>query len=85
MNESIVYIITKYNENQWLEHNGKFVRYFVKDIDDITIAVKEYCKNFAYIFKEDSITWYNNKEIITFQYYESWDENKNILKQILWT
>lgn len=76
MEDSVVYIITKYNENQWLEHNGKFVRYFVKDIDDIIIAVKEYCEEWMYSLIEDSITWDENKEIITFQYYEHWDEKK---------
>lgn len=73
MNKDVIWIIDEY---QWYDNNGKSHRYYVKDIDDITIAVKDYCKYFGYILKENSITWDERKEFVKFEYYEIWDEAK---------
>jgi len=73
---STIYIISKYSENQWLEKDGKWYKYFVIDIDDINLAVKEYCKDLEYILKENSINWDKNKMEITWNYFQTWDVKK---------
>lgn len=79
------YIIKKYTEQQWYDvFDGKernSHRFFVVDIDDILLFLRQYNENFNQTLIEDSVIWDKEKEEITWTYYESWDDNRQYPEQ----
>ena len=78
-----VYLIKKYRDLQYMQtKDGKIKPFFVTDVDDLLLAIEFYCKDFERIFsKETPINWDKEKEIVTFHYYEFWDDKKEYLEE----
>jgi hypothetical protein len=78
-----VYLIKKYREIQYMQtKDGKIKPFFVTDVDDLLLAIEIYCKDFLRIFsKETPISWDKEKEVVTFYYYECWDDKNEYLEE----
>ena len=72
-----VYIIKKYRDHQfYTDKNDKCHLFFVSDMEDILKFLRQYNGDYNEIFDEESVKWREDKEGITWTYYDSWDDKK---------
>ena len=77
------YLVKKYRDLQYMQtKDGKIKPFFVTDVDDLLLAIESYCKDFGNTFsKETPIKWNKEAEVVTFYYYEFWDDKKEYLEE----